>query len=96
MTVGEIRALLREDKADPEVIAALAEDPRKGVQNLLAAYMRRMERANAEMARVEAMYQYESEQYSRNSRTRRRPCGSRRRGPSRGMYLTPMRSCRRS
>lgn len=68
MTVGEIRALLREDKADPEVIAALAGDPRKGVQDLLAAYMRRMERANAEMARVEAMYQYESEQYKKGIR----------------------------
>lgn len=32
----------------------------------------------------------------RNLRTRRRPCGSQRREPSRGMCLTPMRSCRRS
>ncbi len=68
MTIAEVRALLARRDADPEAVAALAADPRKGVQTLLAAYMRRMERENAEIARVEAMYHYESELYKKGVR----------------------------
>ncbi len=65
MTMDEVQALLKDRDADPEEIAALASDPRKGVQRLLAAYMRRMEKENKEIARVEAMYACESELYKK-------------------------------
>lgn len=68
MTIAEVRALLRSADPDPETVAALAADPRKGVRDLVAAYMRRMERENAEIARVEAMYRYESELYRKGIR----------------------------
>lgn len=68
MTMDEVRALLQSETADPEAVAALAEDPRKGVQKLLAAYLRRMEREQAELARVEALYRWESECYKKGIR----------------------------
>lgn len=68
MTIAEVRALLRSPDADPETVAALAADPRKGVRDLAAAYLRRLERENAEMARVEALYRYESEFYKKGVR----------------------------
>lgn len=40
-------------------------DERKGVRNLAASYMRRLERESRERMRVEALYEVESEFYKR-------------------------------
>lgn len=68
MTIAEIKRLLSEKEPDADMIAALLDDPRQGVRNLVAAYMRRLERENRERLRVEAMYEYESEFYKKGLR----------------------------
>lgn len=68
MTVAEIKRLLSEKEPDADMIAALMDDPRQGVRNLVAAYMRRLGRENRELLRVEAMYEYESEFYKKGLR----------------------------
>jgi ribonuclease HII len=65
MTINEIRELLRGDDIPDEVMDSLLKDPRKGVQKLLASYMRRLDRENAEHLRVEKMYEPESVFYKK-------------------------------
>lgn len=65
MTVSEIRALLAKDEIPEEILADILADERKGVQNLVAAYQKRLERENAERFRVEALYEYETKLYQK-------------------------------
>ena len=65
MTIAEVRVLLSQDHPDEEVLIALSEDPRQGVQKLLSAYMRRLEKENAERLRVEGMYETERTFYEK-------------------------------
>lgn len=68
MTVSEIRALLASGAASDEELAALLTDPRKGVVSMARAYMKRLEKENAERFRVEAMYETETELYKKGIR----------------------------
>lgn len=65
MTVAEIRALLKQDNVPEEVLKEIVEDPRKGVQQLLSSYTKRLERESRERLRVESMYEVESRFYKK-------------------------------
>ncbi len=65
MTITEIKALLSGDTVDEALLETLMADPRKGVQTMLRAYMRRLEKENQERFRVEAMYELETKLYQK-------------------------------
>jgi hypothetical protein len=52
MKIAEIRALLAGTPTDAQ-LAEIAQDERKGVQQLWAAYIKRLEAEDAERARLE-------------------------------------------
>lgn len=68
MTISEIKKLLSGDAVDEAVLETLMADPRKGVQGMLASYMRRLEKENQERFRVEAMYALETKLYQKGMR----------------------------
>lgn len=59
MTIIEIKKLLAEGKAGPEVLATLKEDPRSGVQKLLSSYQKRQFKLAAKKAAFEQRLLYE-------------------------------------
>ena len=63
MNISEIKELLA-GTPTAEQLATLAADERKGVQKLLAAYNKRLEKAAAEKERFTAMLKLESELYA--------------------------------
>ena len=65
MTISEIREILKKDDVPEEVLKEILSDERKGVRDLAASYMRRLERESRERMRVEALYEVESEFYKR-------------------------------
>ncbi len=65
MTISEIRDILKEEDVPQEILQEIMSDPRKGAQNLMAAYVRRRNRETAERLRVEEMYQPESAFYKK-------------------------------
>lgn len=68
MTVSEIREILAAGHADEALLKEWLEDPRRGVQSMAAAYLRRMERESKERFRVEAMYEFENRLYQKGFR----------------------------
>ena len=65
MTISEIREILKKDDVPEEVLKEILSDERKGVRDLAASYMRRLERESRERMRVEALFEVESEFYKR-------------------------------
>ena len=65
MSISEIKALLSGDTVSENVLKELMNDPRKGVQQLVASYIKRMNRESAERLRVEDMYEPESSFYKK-------------------------------
>ena len=65
MTISEIREILKKDDVPEEVLKEILSDERKGVRDLAASYMRRLERESRDRMRVEALYEVESEFYKR-------------------------------
>ncbi len=63
MKISEIRELLKADDVPEEVMKEILSDERKGVQSLVQAYMRRLQRESEERLRVESMYDIESHFY---------------------------------
>ncbi len=60
LTIGEIKKLLRSSAGpEPEVLAALEQDPRQGAQALLASYRTKELRLREERARLHLLYNYE-------------------------------------
>lgn len=68
MTIGEIRMMLSARDVPEEVLALLMDDPRKGVQQMVAAYLRRVQKESEERFRVEKLYEYESGLYKKGIR----------------------------
>lgn len=58
MTISEISRLLH-DHAEPEFLEQLANDPRKGVQRLLASYVRKQKKLAAKKAAFIKRFSYE-------------------------------------
>ncbi len=65
MSISEIKALLSGDRVTENILKELMNDPRKGVQQLVASYIKRMNRESAERLRVEDMYEPESSFYKK-------------------------------
>lgn len=65
MKIAEIRDILKQDDVPDEVMKEILADSRKGVQQLVSSYMRRLERESTERLRVESLYEVESEFYKR-------------------------------
>ena len=65
MKIAEIRDILKQDDVPDEVMKEILADSRKGVQQLVSSYMRRLERESRERLRVESLYEVESEFYKR-------------------------------
>ena len=63
MKIGEIKELLQ-GKPTAEQLAALKQDERAGVQKLLLAYQKRVEKEAAERERFAHLLQYEREYLS--------------------------------
>lgn len=68
MTISEIRRILSGSDVSADLLQSLMEDPRKGVEAMVASYMRRIERENKERFRVEAMYEFENKLYQKGIR----------------------------
>lgn len=58
-TITEIRELLQAEEINAQLFAELQADPRKGVQQLLTARERRMQRQQEEQDRLYEMGRYE-------------------------------------
>lgn len=65
MKIAEIRNILQQDEVPDEVLQEILSDERKGVQNLVVSYMKRLERESEERLRVESMYEVESTFYKK-------------------------------
>ena len=65
MSISEIKALLSGDRVTENILKELMNDPRKGVQHLVASYIKHMNRESAERLRVEDMYEPESSFYKK-------------------------------
>jgi ribonuclease HII len=65
MKIAEIREILQKDDVPEEVLQEILSDSRKGVQNLVQAYMKRLEKLSREKLRVESMYEVESSFYKK-------------------------------
>ena len=65
MKISEIRDILKQDEVPEEVLQQILSDERKGVQNLVVSYMKRLEKESEERLRVESMYEVESEFYKK-------------------------------
>lgn len=63
MKIAEVKALLAGTPTD-EQIALLGQDERRGVQQLLEAYIKRLEVEDAERARLKKMQAFEQKYYS--------------------------------
>ena len=63
MKISEIREILRRDDVPEALMKEILSDERKGVQTLVASYMKRLERESEERLRVESMYDVESHFY---------------------------------
>ena len=67
MKIAEIRALLTGTPTDTQ-LAEIAQDERKGVQQLWMAYIKRLEAEDAERARLEKMQDFEHKYYAQGVR----------------------------
>ena len=67
MKIAEIRALLAGTPTDTQ-LAEIAQDERKGVQQLWMAYIKRLEAEDAERARLEKMQDFEHKYYAQGVR----------------------------
>ena len=56
MTISEIRDILKQETVEKTVLEEIMADERKGVRQLVDAYIRRLNRESAERFRVEDMY----------------------------------------
>lgn len=65
MKIAEIREILQKDDIPEEVLQEILSDSRKGVQKLVQAYMKRLEKLSREKLRVESMYEVESSFYKK-------------------------------
>ena len=65
MKIAEIRNILKQDDVPDEIMKEILSDSRKGVQILVASYMRKLERLSRERLRVESMYKTESGFYKK-------------------------------
>ncbi len=65
MTISEVRMMLSGRDVPEEVLALLMKDPRKGVQQMVSAYLRRAQKESEERFRVEGLYEYESGLYKK-------------------------------
>lgn len=65
MKIAEIREILKKDDVPEEVLQEILSDSRKGVQKLVQAYMKRLEKLSREKLRVESMYEVESSFYKK-------------------------------
>lgn len=65
MKIAEIREILQQDDIPEPLLQEILADSRKGVQNLVRAYMKRLEKLSLEKLRVEAMYEVESGFYKK-------------------------------
>lgn len=65
MKIAEIREILQKDDVPEEVLQEILSDSRKGVQKLVQAYMKRLEKLSREKLRVESMYEVESSFYKK-------------------------------
>ncbi len=63
MNIAEIKELLKQPELPEEMLAELMEDPRKGVRQLIDAYVKRANRESEERLRVGNMYEPESAFY---------------------------------
>ena len=55
MTISEIRDILKQETVEKTVLEEIMADERKGVRQLVDAYIRRLNRESAERFRVEDM-----------------------------------------
>jgi len=65
MTISEIRDILKQGTVEKTVLEEIMADERKGVRQLVDAYIRRLNRESAERFRVEDMYEPESSFYKK-------------------------------
>ena len=65
MTISEIRDILKQETVEKTVLEEIMADERKGVRQLVDAYIRRLNRESAERFRVEDMYEPESSFYKK-------------------------------
>ena len=65
MTISEIRHILKQETVEKTVLEEIMADERKGVRQLVDAYIRRLNRESAERFRVEDMYEPESSFYKK-------------------------------
>lgn len=65
MTISEIRNILKQETVEKTVLEEIMADERKGVRQLVDAYIRRLNRESAERFRVEDMYEPESSFYKK-------------------------------
>ena len=65
MTISEIRDILKQEIVEKTVLEEIMADERKGVRQLVDAYIRRLNRESAERFRVEDMYEPESSFYKK-------------------------------
>lgn len=61
MTISEIKELLKQDNVPVEQLTPLQEDPRKGVQKLLASYYKRQEKYQEKLASFQKRFNYEKQ-----------------------------------
>lgn len=67
MKIAEIKTLLAGKPTDAQ-LAEIAQDERKGVQQLWVAYIKRLEAEDAERARLQKLQAYEQQYYSAGAR----------------------------
>lgn len=65
MTISEIRDILKQETVEKTVLEEIMADERKGVRQLVDAYIRRLNRESAERFRVEDMYEPEGSFYKK-------------------------------
>lgn len=66
MKISEIKDILAQEEVSEERLAEFMSDERKGVQKLVQAYMKRLEKDTKEHLRVEALYDTENRFYQKN------------------------------
>lgn len=66
MTINEIKELLKQDNVPVGQLTPLQEDPRKGVQKLLASYYKRQEKYQEKLASFQKRFNYEKQFWAKN------------------------------
>ena len=67
MNIAEIREILKQENVPEELLREILMDPRKGAQQAVSSYMKRLERKSRERLRVESMYEVESGFYEKGT-----------------------------